>query len=136
MTTRPVLRVLVVDDNPDDYELMRRLLARLASRVEAQRVENGEDMRLALEREPWDLVLVDWIMPRFDAPGALSLLRQFSAPPPCIVVSGMPGEANAVTAIKLGARDFIPKHSLASLCQAVERELLFGKDPVSSAGIG
>lgn len=121
------LRVLIVDDNPDDFELMSSLLRSIAQRVESERVETAAQMAAALERGPWDAVLVDWLMPQFDAPAALALLRAIPGAPPCIVVSGIPGESVAVTSIKLGAADFVRKDEMQQLPFALERELAFRK---------
>lgn len=119
------LRVLVVDDSADDFDLL--LLALRGGgfpRVQAHRVDTEEQMREALDSGPWHVVLVDWILPRFSAPDALRILRENAIGVPCIVVSGFSGEEKAVLAIQLGARDFIPKGRLEALAPIVQRELM------------
>lgn len=120
---RERLRVLVVDDNEADAYLIQRAVQTLAQQVEIMRVETEAQMVEALNQGPWDVVLVDWIMPQFDAPAALAVLRSRNPSVPCIVVSGMSGESFAVMAIKLGAVDFVAKESLSSLPIVLGREL-------------
>lgn len=126
MTERAALRALCVDDSEDDFDLLQHELRRGEWLVHATRVDTPDAMIAALEAGVWDIVLVDWILPRFSAPDALRVLAESAqAHVPCIVVSGVPGEETAVLAIKLGARDFIRKDRLDALLSTVERELLF-----------
>ena len=62
------LRVLFVEDDPDDAELTLREIQRTGCLVESERVQDANGMRSALERKPWDVVLSDWAMPTFSAP--------------------------------------------------------------------
>ncbi len=125
MVKRASLRVLIVDDSENDSILIASALRAIADHIEAERVETAPQMRAALERGAWDAVLVDWVMPCFDAPAALELLREMRPGQLCIVVSGIPGESAAVSAIKLGAADFIRKDEMRQLPIALERELEF-----------
>lgn len=120
---RDCLRVLIVDDNENDAILIARALRSLANQIETERVESETEMLAALERNRWDAVLMDWVIPKFDAPAALAVLRRLNCKLPCIVVSGMPGESVAVMAIKLGAGDFVPKNALNDLPVVLGREL-------------
>lgn len=122
---RMTLRVLVVDDSEDDFDLIRRALSRAFPDCHASRVETRAAMRDALAEGALDVVIVDWILPQFDAPAALELLCELSPRPVCIVVSGARGEQRAVTALKLGARDFLLKDELDQLAGVLERELAF-----------
>ncbi len=70
------LRVLVVEDDPNDVELTLRELRRGGYDVTHERVEDREGMRAALKREMWDLVIADYSLPRFSAPEALRLLKE------------------------------------------------------------
>ncbi len=121
----PKIRVLVVEDNADDYELLVYALKRGGFDVEALRVCTEPEMRAAVGSGAWDVVCVDWVLPAFSAPDALRMLREAGNMPPCIVVSGSRGEDIAVLAMKLGARDFLPKDQIESLPHSVRRELLF-----------
>ena len=80
-------------------------------------------MRAALGRQPWDVVIADYSMPRFSGLAALELLKASGKGVPFIIVSGTIGEEEAVAAMKAGAHDYIMKGNLARLVPAMEREL-------------
>ncbi|MFB3855341.1 MAG: sensor histidine kinase, partial [Vicinamibacterales bacterium] len=116
------LRVLQVEDSESDAALIVRELERAGYRVESERVETAADMRSALQRRPWDVVIADHHLPGLDAPGALDVLAEAGLDIPFIVVSGAIDEETAVMMMKAGAHDYINKGSLARLAPAVERE--------------
>src|ERR1035437_7188708 len=103
------LNVLSVEDSADDAELVLRQLRRAGHDPGCERVQTAEEMKTALEREAWELVVSDYSMPQFDAPAALNLLNQSGRDVPFIVVSGSIGEDIAVTMMKTGAHDYILK---------------------------
>jgi PAS domain S-box-containing protein len=118
------LRVLIVEDSEDDARLVLRELERGGYEPEHERVETPEAMRRALaEGGPWDVVLSDWQMPRFEAPEALAMFRATGSEAPFIIVSGKVGEEAAVEAMRSGAHDYVMKGNLARLCATVERGL-------------
>jgi len=118
------LKVLMVEDSPEDSLLLQRELTRGGYHLARQRtVETAVDMRQALQDEQWDIVLSDYRMPSFDAPGALEVLHESGQDLPFIIVSGKIGEDLAVAAMKSGAHDYLMKGNLARLVPAVEREL-------------
>ena len=80
-------------------------------------------MTAALDRQLWDLVICDYVLPGFGGMEALELFKQRSLEAPFIVVSGHIGEDVAVAAIKAGADDYLMKDRLARLVPAVERAL-------------
>lgn len=120
---RRPLRVLLVEDSQMDAELLARAVQRGGFEVTWARVDTGEDMERALQKQPWDLILCDHAMPRFNAPKALELLKEHKLDVPFIIVSGYIEEETAVAAMKAGAHDYIMKDRLARLVPAVEREL-------------
>ncbi|MGO9753993.1 MAG: HAD hydrolase family protein [Solirubrobacteraceae bacterium] len=125
-TERPrgaVLRALIVDDAPDDAELIARCLQRAGSRVDFERIETEEAMVDALQRGGWDVVLCDYAMPSFSAERALALLARARPSLPAIIVSGAIGEEAAAAVIRAGAIDFVSKDHLALLPAAVRRAL-------------
>jgi signal transduction histidine kinase len=117
------IRVLVVEDDPDDEELLLVELRRGGYDVVHQRVDSAETMRAALAAGSWDIVLSDFAMPRFSAPAALEVLRGEGLETPFIIVSGTVGEEAAVAAMRSGAQDYVLKDSMARLCPAIAREL-------------
>jgi CheY-like chemotaxis protein len=117
-TERAGLRVLLVEDDPDHAELVRRGLEDYGSRLELTHLEDGE---AALEylhlREPRDapgrphLILLDLRLPRIDG---LEVLREIKASPdlceiPCVVLTTSQAEGDMVKAYRLHANSYLVK---------------------------
>src|SRR5688572_12005286 len=117
------LRVLVIEDSQDDFDLIIRELTRGGYTPLAERVETAAQFEAALEREPWDLAVSDWCLPQFSAERALEILTARRLDVPLIIVSGSIDEEVAVQALRGGASDFLSKDKLARLLPAVKREL-------------
>lgn len=120
---RRSLRLLMIEDSPDDALLVQRLLEKAGHDVAFERVESAPAFRGALAKGRWDAILSDHSMPGFSAPEALKLLAETGLDVPFLIVSGHIGEDAAVLAMKLGAHDYIPKDKLPRLVPALEREL-------------
>lgn len=123
MTEPRLLRLLQVEDNDDDAELVRQALHESGFRTDAHRVENAEQLAEALRARDWDLVVSDYSLPAFDALHALAIFHASGRQIPFIIASGCIGEEEAVAAIKAGADDFVMKSNLARLPAQVERSL-------------
>jgi PAS domain S-box-containing protein len=118
------LKVLLVEDNPDDALLLERHLRRNGFAPEITRVETAGEMQIALQALLLpDVVLADYNLPRFSGPAALQLLRTFGVDIPFIMMSGAVSEETAVESMRAGAQDYIGKQNLARLIPALEREL-------------
>ncbi len=116
-------KILIVDDSPDDAELVVQSLRHGGHELTFERVDTYDAMLAALQQKTWDLVIADYAMPRFDGISALRLLKTQKLDLPFILVSGTVGEEVAVQAMREGAHDYILKQNLARLPLAVEREL-------------
>jgi PAS domain S-box-containing protein len=119
---RRPLRVLLIEDNPDDASLLLRELRRVGYEPDSRRVDVLKHLQDALDSS-WDLILCDCQMPGLDAPMAVAAIRGRHIDTPCIIVSGTVGEEHAVAAMRSGAQDFILKSNLSRLGPAIEREL-------------
>jgi two-component system cell cycle sensor histidine kinase/response regulator CckA len=117
------LRVLFVEDSPDDVELIRRELMRHGFAVQPRVAETRADFLTAIQEGTWDVVLSDHSMKGFSSTDALSLLRNHDSDIPFIIVSGTIGEDAAVDAMRAGAHDYVLKQNLRRLGPAIEREL-------------
>jgi two-component system, cell cycle sensor histidine kinase and response regulator CckA len=117
------LRILLVEDSEKDAQLLMRHLTRNGVEFSLTRVQTGPAMLDALATATWDLVVSDYSMPQFSASAALETLRSTGLDLPFIIVSGTVGEETAVTALKAGAHDFLPKDRLGRLVPAIEREV-------------
>jgi signal transduction histidine kinase len=119
-----VLRVLVLEDDEDDFALLAREIGRIGSPAAVSRVQSREELARTLDDGAgFDLVVSDWSLPGFDAMGALDMLREKRAEVPFIIVSGTIGEEAAVRALKSGASDFVSKEKLHRLGPSILREL-------------
>jgi signal transduction histidine kinase len=116
------LRALIIDDSPDDRDLVVLALQEAGYDVTYTGVMDAEALRVALG-EAWDVVLCDYHMPRLTALEALAIVKERDPDVPFIVVSGTLGEAAAVAVMKAGAHDFFPKESLTLLGAAIDREM-------------
>src|SRR6266702_905401 len=117
------LQVLIVEDSENDAALLEIELQRAGYDPQCHRVETPEALSSALSRQPWDLVIADYIMPRFNGLAALALVKDHGLDLPFIVVSGHITDDTAVAAMKAGAHDYVMKANLARLGPAVQREL-------------
>ena len=117
------LRVLFVEDSEDDVLLIVRELRRAGYDISFRKVDTPEEMRNALSKEEWDIILSDYVMPHFTTAEALSILKETGLDIPFIIVSGAIGEQAAVELMKAGAHDFVMKDSLAKLGPVAQREL-------------
>jgi len=117
------LRVLLVEDSADDADLLLRALRKGSYLPAWLRVESAEALESALAGQAWDVVIADYILPRFSGVAALQLLRQTGLDLPFIIVSGKVGEERAVEAMRAGAHDFLLKDHLERLVPAIQREL-------------
>ncbi len=117
------IRILVVEDSPDDAELLMLELRRSGYAPHVVRVETLERLSVELEAQPWDIVLSDFSLSGFTGLQALEVLKSTGKDIPFILMSGTVGEETAVRAMKAGAHDFFLKDRMARLGSAIEREL-------------
>lgn len=114
--------VLVVDDEERIRTLMTRSLT-----IEGHRVVTAGDGFVALEQlaaEPFDLVLLDLIMPRCNGLAVLSLMHEIADQTPVIVLSGVTEIGTRVQALERGAVDVVAKpFSLTELLARTRRHL-------------
>jgi len=116
------LRVLILEDNPKDAELVVRELRRAGFEPDWRRVDTEKDY-LANLNDGFDIILSDYAMPQFDGMRALELLKQRGLDIPFVIVSGKIGEDVAVQAVRNGAADYLLKDRIARLGPAVEHVL-------------
>jgi signal transduction histidine kinase len=120
-------RVLLVDDNADMRDYMRRLLG---ERWQVETASDGVEGLAAAFRDPPDLVLADVMMPGLDGFG---LLRELRADPrtrtvPVVMVSARAGEEARVEGLEAGADDYLIKpFSARELIARVGTQLAMGR---------
>ncbi|MEN6431783.1 MAG: response regulator [Smithella sp.] len=88
-----------------------------------ERIETASTMKKALKEKSWDVILCDYKLPKFNAPSAITLLKEVKIDIPIIIASGTIGENEAIDCMRLGAQDYIMKENLSRLCPAIAREI-------------
>jgi two-component system, NarL family, sensor histidine kinase UhpB len=115
------LRILDLEDDPLDTELIQANLAEGGISCQITRVETREDFVAALKSGDFELILSDYSLPSFDGLYALKLAKEIRPEVPFILVSGAIGEERAIEALKSGATDYVLKQRLERLVPAVRR---------------
>src|SRR6267378_712366 len=116
------LQILIVEDNPDDAEMLLAELRRAGFDPRWKRIETEPDFLAELNNSP-DIIFSDYSMPQFNGLRAAELLQASNLEIPFILISGTVGEEVAVEAMKRGATDYLLKDRIVRLGSAVERAL-------------
>jgi len=117
------LRVLIVEDSPEDTLLIAAELQRGGLDPVYERVETAAALEAALVANKWDVIICDYSMPELTGAAALELYLRSGQDIPFISVSGSIGEETVAEMMKAGAHDHVVKSNLARLAPAVKREL-------------
>jgi pentatricopeptide repeat protein len=117
-----LLRVLILEDQPSDAELMLHELRQAGFEPDSQVVGTSADY-LGQLGEDLDVILSDYSMPQFNALEALHLLLDRGLDVPFIVVTGAVSEEVAVECMRQGADDYVLKDRIARLGEAVRNAL-------------
>jgi DNA-binding NtrC family response regulator len=103
----PKTQILVVDDE----EVVRRSYVRTLAgeRCNVEVAWNGMDALLAMEQQPFDLVLLDQRMPGMDGMSVLKTIKEKWPESEVIMITGYPEVDCAKRAVSLGAYDYLAK---------------------------
>ena len=123
MSTQHPLRILSIEDDPKDTELIQDLLEIEGIVCEVTRVDTEALLRDLIKPGGIDLILADYSLPSFDGISALKLATKAWPDVPFIFVSGTLGEEVAIEALKIGATDYVLKTRLSRLVPSVLRAL-------------
>jgi signal transduction histidine kinase len=118
----PTVKLLCVEDNPDDVELLGIALERAdpQRRYDLRRADDASSFAQALQQD-FDAILCDFNMPRFSPYAALQILVARRCSIPLVVVTRAIGEEAAVHVLRCGAKDYVTKDKLGTLPQIIER---------------
>lgn len=117
------IRILHLEDNEQDAELVAYAMKAEGMDVSIRRVEDKAGYMEALRTGVFDLILSDYSLPAFNGSDALERAKEIRPDTPFIFVSGKMGEDLAVESLKQGAMDYVLKRLLSRLPPAVERAL-------------
>ena len=117
------IRILILEDNPVDAELVENELREAGFVFNSQLVENKQSYVKALREFYPDIILSDYDLPGFSGVEALRIRKDMCPETPFILVTGAVGEERAIEILTGGATDYVLKKNLSSLLPAVSRAL-------------
>ena len=109
------LRVLMVEDDADDAELVLRALRNGGFETTHDVAQTREIFTLKIRSAPYDIVLADYNLPQWEGLESIDVLREQGLDIPVVLVTGSLGEVRAVECIKRGAANYVLKDHLARL---------------------
>src|ERR1700738_2207999 len=112
---RHPLRILSIEDDPEDTKLIQDLLETEGLACEVTRVDTQAALQASIEQGGIDLILADYSLPSFDGISALKFAMKACPDVPFIFVSGTLGEEVAIEGLKIGAIDYVLKTRLSRL---------------------
>ncbi len=115
------LHLLILEDQPADYELATLALRENGLEFAARRVETEAEFRRGVQEFAPDLILADNQLPTYDGMSALEVARRECPEIPFILFSGAVGPELAVAAFHGGAKDYVLKDRLERLGPSVRR---------------
>jgi PleD family two-component response regulator len=122
-TMNKSFKVLILEDNKSDIDLVRRELKKNGLVFTAFIVENRESFENALQDFLPDIILSDFSLPAFDGVTAFNIKQDKSPDVPFIIVSGTIGEERSVEMIRNGVTDYVVKDKLFTLTPKISRAL-------------
>lgn len=118
-------RIIVVEDNADLRETLGRALVREGYQVNL--ASDGAEALCLIRERPYDLAIIDLVMPRMDGLSMLQELRGLGLTVPTIVITAYGDRFSYNRATELGASEFLVKPvKLVELYRAVRRVLAGG----------
>jgi PAS domain S-box-containing protein len=117
------LRVLIIEDSPQDMALINHELRKAGLRFRARRVDSSDAFLHELDHHPPDVILSDHGVPGFDGIAALAEARSRCPNTPFVFVTGARREEAAERTLQSGADDYVLKSHLHLLVPAIERAL-------------
>ena len=124
------MRILHLEDDPKDAELIQSTLEGEGIACDITRVDTPAAFRTSLEQGGFDLVLAEYTLSGLDGISALKVAKDVSPDMPFIFVSRTLGEEDAIEALKLGATDYVSKTRLSRIIPSVRRAMRESKERV------
>jgi two-component system OmpR family response regulator len=130
------MRILIVEDDEVLADGLCRSMRHAGYGVDT--VSNGRDALQILQREPYDLVILDLGLPKMDGLSVLRQLRAGNQAVPVMILTAREGVDDRVKGLDLGADDYLTKPfnlpELEARVRALLRRGLCGANPVMSYG--
>jgi two-component system, cell cycle sensor histidine kinase and response regulator CckA len=119
----PPIRVLHLEDNPRDAELVHLKLEVEGVACDFVVTNSRNSFEAALAGDNFDLIISDYDLPGYDGITALKRAQETQPDTPVIIISGSLGEEEAVKCLQVGATDYLLKERLDRLVPAVQRAI-------------
>lgn len=120
---RQPIRVLHLEADDRDAELIRHKLDSVGLDCDITRARDREQFEAALARESFQVILCDNDLRGLDGCLSLTLAQEKQPDVPVIIVSDSQGEEQAVECLRLGATDYLLKERLERLGPVIRRAL-------------
>ncbi|MBC8416375.1 MAG: response regulator [Candidatus Cloacimonetes bacterium] len=117
------LKILIVEDNPSDAELIQLELRKTNKEFESRVVQDEENFLKELEAFQPDLILSGYTMSQFTGLDALDIVKKKCPEVPFIIVTGSVNEETAAKCMRWGAWDYVLKDRLVHLGNAVQNAI-------------
>ena len=122
------LKILILEDNPDDAQLMVNELEKEQYEINWKRVETKKNFINAICDFKPDIILSDYSLPQFTGFEALEIAKKLVPDIPFIIVTGTLSEEMAADSIISGAWDYVLKENLLRLTPAIKNVLKLEKE--------
>ncbi len=116
-------KILIVEDVPEDAELIKLELKKAGLDILSTTVDNREELYIQLEKFTPDVVISDYSLPGLNGLEVIDIVQKVSPHIPVIIATGSIDEVTAVSCMKVGAADYVLKEFLVKLGPAVESAL-------------
>ena len=115
----PALKILILEDVPEDIGLIERVLKRDGIVFSSRKVDTRDQFIDAMKDFDPDVILSDHALPQFNSIEALKICKAQGRKIPFILVTGTVSEEFAVNCLKQGADDYVLKSNLSRLPSAI-----------------
>ncbi|MBE9516290.1 MAG: EAL domain-containing protein [Proteobacteria bacterium] len=126
--SKKILRLLAIDDYPDDVDTLAKKLRIARFMLKSKRVTDAASLQEALNSSKWDVVVSEYTLKSFNAQMALDVVRSSNPNIPFLVYTKGISDDELTGIMQAGARDVINKARSARIVPVIERELQVSED--------
>jgi len=120
---KKILRLLIIDDSPDDAEIPVSILRQAGYMLKSQRAHDLATMEAAMHKGRWDLVISENSMPQFSGAMALDMIKRTGLDIPFLVLSRDISDEALQKLMSAGVHDVVRKQQIGRLLPAIKREI-------------
>ena len=106
------IRILCIEDNSNDYEIIKRFLEKKMKEINLERESVGLRGLTKMRKEKFDILLLDYRLPDINGLEVMEIMKKEGIDVPIIMLTGKGDEKVAVEAMKKGVGDYIVKDDL------------------------